>query len=58
MTVFFTERFIAAKGLNYLVDAIPEVIRNHPERRLTGSSAIKSRKSRTAFYNTAIREQR
>jgi glycosyltransferase involved in cell wall biosynthesis len=31
MTVLFTGRFIAAKGLNYLVDAIPEVIRNHPE---------------------------
>jgi glycosyltransferase involved in cell wall biosynthesis len=31
MTVLFTGRFIAAKGLNYLVDAIPEVIRDHPE---------------------------
>ena len=33
--VLFTGRFISAKGLNYLADAIPEVVSKHPNATFT-----------------------
>lgn len=30
-TVLFTGRLIAAKGINYLVEAVPEVLKNYPD---------------------------